>query len=104
MGQGRRPARARRRRVGPQRGMNQMLRIHHTLIAAAALMAAACKDAPSTASSAAAAPPSVAVITATPERVEITGEWLATLDGNVNAQIRPQVSGYLVRRNYREGA
>lgn len=33
----------------------------------------------------------------------MTGEWLATLDGNVNAQIRPQVSGYLVKRTYREG-
>ena len=84
--------------------MNQMLRIHQTLIAAVALMSAACKGAPSTGSAAAPAPPAVAVITATPERVEVTGEWLATLDGNVNAQIRPQVSGYLVRRNYREGA
>ena len=84
--------------------MNQMLRIHHTLIVAAALMAAACKGAASTTSAAAPAPPGVAVITAKPERVEVTSEWLATLDGNVNAQIRPQVSGYLVRRNYREGA
>ena len=83
--------------------MNQMLRIHHTVIAAA-LMAAACKGTPSATPAAAAAPPGVAVITATPERVEVTGEWLATLDGNVNAQIRPQVSGYLVRRDYREGA
>ena len=39
-----------------------------------------------------------------PERIELTGEWIATLDGNVNAQIRPQVSGYLIKRNYREGA
>jgi membrane fusion protein (multidrug efflux system) len=29
--------------------------------------------------------------------------WIATLDGYVNAQIRPQVSGYLVKRDYREG-
>ena len=28
-------------------------------------------------------------------------EWIATLDGYVNAQIRPQVSGYLVRRTTR---
>jgi membrane fusion protein (multidrug efflux system) len=39
-----------------------------------------------------------------PERVALTSEWIATLDGYVNAQIHPQVSGYLVRRNYREGA
>ena len=34
----------------------------------------------------------------------VTGEWIATLDGYVNAQIRPQVSGYLIRRAYQEGA
>ena len=34
----------------------------------------------------------------------LTSEWIATLDGFVNAQIRPQVSGYLVNRKYREGA
>lgn len=40
----------------------------------------------------------------TPETVPVSSEWIATLDGYVNAQIRPQVSGYLVRRLYREGA
>jgi membrane fusion protein (multidrug efflux system) len=57
--------------------------------------------------SAAPAPPppaSVSVVTVEPERVSLNDEWVATLDGNVNAQIRPQVSGYLIRRNYREGA
>jgi membrane fusion protein (multidrug efflux system) len=49
-------------------------------------------------------PPSAAFVTVAPEPVAITGEWIATLDGTVNAQIRPQVSGYLVRRVYREGA
>jgi RND family efflux transporter MFP subunit len=49
-------------------------------------------------------PPDAAFVTVVPEPVAITGEWIATLDGTVNAQIRPQVSGYLVRRSYREGA
>jgi membrane fusion protein (multidrug efflux system) len=31
------------------------------------------------------------------------GDWVATMDGYVNAQIQPQVSGYLVRQNYKEG-
>ena len=35
--------------------------------------------------------------------VPLTGAWVGTLDGYVNAQIQPQVSGYLVRQNYREG-
>lgn len=36
--------------------------------------------------------------------VPLNGTWVGTLDGYVNAQIQPQVSGYLVRQNYREGA
>jgi membrane fusion protein (multidrug efflux system) len=36
--------------------------------------------------------------------VPLTGEWIGTLDGNVNAQIQPQASGYLIRQNYREGS
>lgn len=35
--------------------------------------------------------------------VPLTGAWVGTLDGYVNAQIQPQVSGYLIRQNYREG-
>lgn len=50
------------------------------------------------------APPEVSVITAAAETVSISSEWIGTLDGYVNAQIRPQVSGYLLRRSYQEGA
>jgi membrane fusion protein (multidrug efflux system) len=32
------------------------------------------------------------------------GEWVGTLEGYVNAQIQPQVSGYLIRQDYREGS
>jgi RND family efflux transporter MFP subunit len=49
-------------------------------------------------------PPSVAVVEVMPETVPVSAEWVATLDGYVNAQIRPQVSGYLIRQNYPEGA
>jgi len=49
-------------------------------------------------------PPSVGFVSVVPERIAVTSEWIATLDGMVNAQIRPQVSGYLVRQTYREGA
>ncbi len=41
-------------------------------------------------------PPTVSVVDVTPETVPVSSEWIATLDGFVNAQIRPQVSGYLV--------
>jgi RND family efflux transporter MFP subunit len=56
------------------------------------------------ASSAPAPPADVKVLTITPQAVSLSSEWIGTLDGYVNAQIRPQVSGYLIRRNYREGA
>ena len=46
----------------------------------------------------------VSFVAIAPEEVAVTSEWIATLDGYVNAQIRPQVSGYLLRRNYQEGA
>jgi membrane fusion protein (multidrug efflux system) len=36
--------------------------------------------------------------------VPLTGDWVGTLDGYVNAQIQPQVSGYLIRQDYREGS
>src|SRR5215813_6595618 len=35
--------------------------------------------------------------------VSVRSEWVATLDGYVNADIRPQVSGYIISQNYREG-
>lgn len=36
--------------------------------------------------------------------VPIVSEWIGTTDGLVNAKIRAQVSGYLLKRHYREGA
>lgn len=36
--------------------------------------------------------------------VPVHSEWVATLDGFVNAEIRPQVSGYVISQNYKEGA
>ena len=72
--------------------------------AAAAAAGAGCRDQNAAAATPPPSPPAVSVVTIAPERVAVAGEWIATLDGIVNAQIRPQVSGYLVRRAYREGA
>jgi RND family efflux transporter MFP subunit len=52
---------------------------------------------------AAAPPPTVSIVAVTPESVPVSSEWVATIDGYVNAQIRPQVSGYLTTRKYQEG-
>jgi RND family efflux transporter MFP subunit len=49
-------------------------------------------------------PPQVEVARAVEKDVSIYGEWVATLDGYVNAQIQPQVTGYLIRQAYREGS
>jgi membrane fusion protein, multidrug efflux system len=35
--------------------------------------------------------------------VPIKGEWIGTTQGTVDAEIRAQVSGYLIAQNYREG-
>ena len=53
--------------------------------------------------SAAPPPPNVQVANVVQENVPIYHEYIATLDGYVNAVIQPQVSGYLVKQNYREG-
>lgn len=46
----------------------------------------------------------VQVATAAQQDVPVTGEWVANTDGFVNAQIQPQVSGYLIRQDYKEGS
>lgn len=49
-------------------------------------------------------PMPVSVVKAEQRDVPVTGEWVGTLDGYVNAQIQPQASGYLIRQDYREGS
>jgi membrane fusion protein (multidrug efflux system) len=47
--------------------------------------------------------PVVEVISVEQKDVPIYREWVGTLDGDINATIRPQVTGYLLKQNYREG-
>jgi RND family efflux transporter MFP subunit len=49
-------------------------------------------------------PPEVQVVGVVQQDVPIYNEWVATLDGYENAQIQPQVSGYLITQNYKEGS
>jgi len=46
----------------------------------------------------------VEIAEAVQEDTPIYSEWVAILDGNVNAQIQPHVSGYIIRQNYKEGS
>src|SRR6266850_3437165 len=48
--------------------------------------------------------PEVQVVPVIQQDVPVYKEWVATLDGYVNAQIQPQVSGYLIKQNYKEGS
>src|SRR5215469_69770 len=75
-----------------------------TLVALATiplLLSFACRGKPTAKS---VQPPVVEVATVTRGDVPIYHEWIGVLDGLVNAQIRAQVTGYLLTQNYREGA
>ncbi len=70
------------------------------LVLAMALALSACKK-----ERQAAAPvvPVVEVVQVAQRDVPIYREWVGSLDGSINAVIRPQVTGYLIRQNYKEG-
>jgi len=52
----------------------------------------------------AAPPPTVEVTQVVQQDIAIPSEWVATLDGYVNAEIQPRVAGYLIRQDYKEGS
>ena len=49
-------------------------------------------------------PQEVLVANVIQQDVPVTREWIGSLDGSVNADIRARVSGYLVSQNYKEGS
>ncbi len=49
-------------------------------------------------------PPMVVVAPVIQQDVPVYGEWIGTTAGDINAQIRPQITGYLLRRIYDEGS
>lgn len=48
-------------------------------------------------------PPEVEVAPVVQQDVPLYTECISTLDGFINAQIQPQVTGYLLKQNYQEG-
>jgi membrane fusion protein (multidrug efflux system) len=50
------------------------------------------------------AAPDVEVVQVRQTDVPVYGEWIGTLDGLVNAEVRAQVTGYLLKQGYQEGA
>ena len=87
-----------------------MLRSHQLrsgllLIAGSLLLAlSGCGGKSQAAAKANAPPPAVQVAVVERRDVSLTSEWIATMDGYINAQIQPHVSGYLIRQDYREGS
>ena len=72
------------------------------LIAVALLGAAACSKPTSAARPG--DPPDVEVAPVEQKDVPIYGEWIGTLDGMVNADVKAQVTGYLLAQAYKEGS
>ncbi len=75
-----------------------------SLSAVSLLFFTGCKPAPAGAMPGAGEALPVQVAKASEQDVPLTGEWVALTDGFVNAQIQPQVSGYLIRQDYKEGS
>ena len=49
-------------------------------------------------------PPDVEVVQVEQKDVPVYSEWIGTTDGMVNADIKAQVTGYLLSQNYQEGS
>lgn len=69
-------------------------------VVAALLFSGGCQSKQAAAPSA----PEVEVVDVQLKDVPIYGEWIGTLDGFTNADVRAQVTGYLLRQGYQEGA
>jgi RND family efflux transporter MFP subunit len=83
--------------------MLRSLRLTGGLVLCLPLLATACRGSEAAPTNTPPPPQTVSVIAVAPETVALSSEWIATLDGYVNAQIRPQVSGYLIKKSYSEG-
>jgi membrane fusion protein, multidrug efflux system len=70
------------------------------LFLASALLLTACEKPPAPA---APGPPDVQVVEVTQQDVPIFREWVAQLNGPINADITPKVQGYLLTQNYNNG-
>ncbi len=75
----------------------------HTLMSAAAV-ALLCAGCSSDAEKPAPPPPGVTVTSVIQKDVPIYQDWVGTMTGNIDAEIRPKVDGFLLSRLYTEGS
>ena len=73
-----------------------------TAVCLAIIILSGCSQ--STSATKAPPPPDVEVVKVDQQDVPIYGEWIGATDGLVNADIKAQVSGYLLKQNYTEGS
>jgi membrane fusion protein (multidrug efflux system) len=66
------------------------------------LLATSCSDPTSAAKSSAL--PDVEVVEVQQKEIPLYSEWIGSLDGMVNAAVKAQVSGYLLKQDYEEGS
>ena len=87
---------------------NSVLKLKYVVWASAALLAAIVLltvTHPRVKATAQAAPRPVVVVAPVEQKdVPIYGEWIGTLAGQVNADVKAQVTGYLIKQDYREGS
>lgn len=79
--------------------MNNKLFVTLLVIAASGSLAGCGKE-----ETVATAPPEVLIMDAPVRDVPVYREWIGTIDGSENAEIRARVTGYLTKRDYAEGS
>lgn len=73
------------------------------VVGAAVFLAALCAGCGKSEQAAAPPPMDVLVTEVVQQEVPVYQEWIGTLSGLINATIRPQVQGYVLSKNYKEG-
>ncbi|WP_263353394.1 efflux RND transporter periplasmic adaptor subunit [Acidicapsa acidisoli] len=88
--------------------INSVLKVKHVAWASAALLAIILLIVVTHSAAKSSTPSSplamVEIAVAEQRDVPIYGEWIGTLTGQVNADVKAQVTGYLLTRNYKEGS
>lgn len=88
--------------------VNSFLKMKHVAWASGALVAAILLNVVTRSRAKASVQPSsapVVEVAAVEEKdVPVYGEWIGTLTGQVNADVKAQVMGYLLKRDYKEGS
>ena len=75
-----------------------------TVVAVAILVALIIAGRSNKPAQAAPRPPDVEVVRVEQKDVPVYSEWIGTTEGMVNADIKAQVTGYLLRQDYQEGS